>query len=182
MVDDMSSSFARLSVVPWATPEIWKSATHAIDHAWLRIRLHSKSCSITAMGIVRLYEIVDAPMSDLCAATCPTCEDACCFRANVWFDFKDLLYIRFSEQEWPPYQALSPESHHCRYLTANGCALPRRVRPFICIWYVCPAQKQVIANSTDGRFHRLLSHLETLKKERRIMEAQFIDAVRPDVR
>ena len=175
----MHSSFTPRFSAPWSEPKAWNEATSAIGGTRLQNRHDAERCSTTAKRILKLYRELDDPMSALCAVTCPTCNDSCCLRASVWYDFKDLLYIHFSGQDWPPHQALSIESRHCQYLTPNGCALPRSIRPFICIWYLCPSQKQMIIRCRDRGFKGLDAHLQSLKDERRLLEAQYIDAVDP---
>ena len=65
---------------------------------------------------------------------------------------------------------------------ALGCLLiPLIVRDDknICIWYLCPSQKQVIVRSRVRRFEGIDRSLTSIKEERLLLETQFIDTVAP---
>ncbi len=115
-------------------------------------------------------------MEDLCRQTCPSCSDICCRRAWVWLDFKDLLFLHLAEIAAPPQQLLREQGDRCRYAGPHGCSLQRLQRPFICTWYLCPAQSRILDRQPAEKQH-LSRTLQQLKSQRKRMETSYIQAV-----
>jgi len=162
-----------LSTVPWNTPATWREANdtlsttilaHASDlteihHLARRVRRHLES----------LFPLMDA----LCSETCPVCKDICCLRAWVWADFRDLLFYHLADVAPPEHQLLASTAGHCRFASPPGCRLDRIRRPFVCTWYMCPAQTRLL-NRQPAEKHGLLHILEQIKSDRQRMEDSFI--------
>lgn len=165
------------TAVPWHTPRLWLEATAAMAQTVRRRRANLSAASATANRIYGLVDSLDEPLTVLCTLTCSACQDVCCRRAKVWYDFRDLLFIQLSGQAQPPRQTLSQRSGRCRYLKNDGCALSRSRRPFICLWYLCPQQKKDLAIIQKGFYVEFHERIDAIKKERRLLEVQFVAGV-----
>lgn len=163
-----------INSIPWHTPDLWRAVNEAIARPLATKPGSLASVVATARRMDRSIAFLDDHMTTLCTATCSTCRDICCQRAKVWYDFKDLLFIHFSGRPYPPGQALSHIGDQCRYLGPSGCMLPRTRRPFICLWYLCPRQKSSLS---QGVRNALDAHLEMIKKDRRLLEDQFVAGI-----
>lgn len=116
-----------------------------------------------AHEIARLFLEMADEMEQISQLTCPQCSDICCLRATVWYDIKDLLYIYYYSKELPRSQIWRRPDGACCYLGEYGCSLERSLRPFICTWYICPAQKDVLHS---GLFiHKHLEKIKQLREE-----------------
>ena len=115
-------------------------------------------------------------MNRLCRKTCPDCMEVCCRRAWVWADFKDLLFLHLADIPLPERQLVCRQGDHCRYGSPGGCRLDRIQRPFVCTWYLCPAQTRILRKQ-PAEAERLLNTLQQIKIQRRRMENTFIRAV-----
>lgn len=163
--------------IPWQTPELWRTANAVLSDSIRKKGSAMLPAVATAEQIGRRIEILDRVMEGLCAQTCPACGAICCRHATVWFDFKDTLFLHLVGAELPPGQAVTRSGPPCRYLSSNGCVLPRLCRPFICLWYLCPAQKQILTSMESGAFGDLAVQLEALKHDRRRLEDQVVEAL-----
>jgi len=67
----------------------------------------------------------------------------------------------------------------CRYLTDTGCSLPRVARPWICTWYLCPVQAELLRTRLPRQERRIAEAWQEIKASRKRMERAFIEAVRP---
>jgi len=163
----------------WSTPALWREANQAVSESIRR----NKRTMIAAMDLGQRIrariEVLDNPMNDLCARTCQDCQDSCCSRAKVWFDFKDLIYLHLGASAIPTDQSIASMDQTCRYLTGKGCVLPRVQRPFICTWYICAAQKDRLRHLPRSGAQFLLNSLDALKAGRRQLENLFIQSVVP---
>ena len=101
-------------------------------------------------------------LDELCMATCTYCPDPCCFSAYAWFDFRDLLFAHLNGLAVPPAQLMTDRKMICRYLGVRGCTLERISRPWICTWYLCPAQLGALR--ADAACGKKAVFLETAKK------------------
>ncbi|BBO76012.1 hypothetical protein DSCW_34290 [Desulfosarcina widdelii] len=133
-------------------------------------------CRRQARQTRRLLESLFPLMEDLCRRTCPDCTDICCRRAWVWADFRDLLFFHLAGISVPERQLVSRQGDHCRYAGPAGCRLDRLQRPFVCTWYICPAQTRLLDNRPGEKRH-LVSALEQIKTLRKQMEESFIRVV-----
>lgn len=159
--------------IPWRTPATWHEANtslaHALAHNSHRLPDTFRLARSLRRRLTALFPVMDA----LCARTCPDCADICCDRAWVWADFKDLLFLHLADIPRPREQLRSRRGERCRYGTPQGCRLTRLQRPFVCTWYVCPAQTQVLDRQPAVKTE-LTTALAAIKRDRRQMEAAFI--------
>ena len=164
--------------IPWHTPALWLEANatlgfllerHTPELEAPRQLAHQMRTQLTS-----LFPIMDG----LCHTTCPACSEVCCQHASVWIDFKDLLFFHLAAIPVPDSQLLSRRGERCRYATTDGCRLDRLQRPFVCTWYLCPAQSQCLREQHD-RWHTTQTCLQQIKHFRHRMEMSFIQATHP---
>ncbi|BBO69323.1 hypothetical protein DSCA_32530 [Desulfosarcina alkanivorans] len=167
---------APLSAIPWNTPALWCEANASLADA---LRTHWSALAGNhrqARQARRLLESIFPRMDILCEQACPACTDVCCQRAWVWADFRDLLFFHLAGIPPPERQLLSQPGDHCRYAGPDGCRLERLQRPFVCTWYLCPAQMRHL-RQTPAEMKKVSESLQLIKRLRREMEASFIEAV-----
>lgn len=165
-----------LNFIPWQKPEEWQEVeqfirtidqAHKTDFGML--------CSI-AKSIRRLFERLSDPMDALCSATCVNCGDICCKKATIWYDFKDLLYLYFAFDGLPEAQITKNKGccdNYCTHFTGTGCTLSRLKRPFVCTWYLCPAQKQAMAFMGEQHDLMIQEKIDNIKILRSQIEWEF---------
>ena len=162
--------------VPWHSHITWQEANTSLSTSLKRNWSALNDCRGHAGQLRHLLEHLFPLMEDLCRQTCPDCPDICCRRAWVWVDFKDLLFMHLADITLPPQQLLRNQGDRCRYVGPAGCQLDRLQRPFICTWYLCPAQSRLLDRQPTGKRH-LSRTLEQIKKHRKRMEQSYILAV-----
>jgi hypothetical protein len=162
---------------PWDSPSAWRAVTTAFDHhlSLSHFRRLSK-VRRKAGAVLRLMARLDRPMDTLSQVTCPQCEDPCCRRATLWYDFVDLLVMASTCQPWPPGQPMAAGGAQCRYLGQAGCLLPRIQRPWICTWYLCPRQTAQLEATCPSQRVAITRMVAGVKQLRRALEDAFIDA------
>ncbi len=128
-------------------------------------------------GIAEKIARINTDLDVLCQSACVDCENICCSRATIWFDFKDLLYLYLSSCKFPQKQIRKNRNLSCSCLTPSGCSLKRRDRPFVCTWYICPKQNKILKDREVGHRDRILKVLQEIKKERKQLEVMFLQAV-----
>jgi hypothetical protein len=170
---DMDS---RLLSVPWRTRALWQEANTCLATAIRQNQPILDESQRQAQRVGRLLELVFPLMNRLCQSTCPNCTNVCCRRAWVWADFRDLLFYHLTDVTPPDYQLLESTAGHCRFASPHGCRLERIRRPFVCTWYLCPAQTHLLLEQPTDK-HRLASVLHGIKEQRRQMEDAFIQAM-----
>jgi hypothetical protein len=162
---------------PWAHPPSWRAVTAALDH---HLRLpcirHHRMVRKKAGAILDLIRRLDRPMDALARATCPQCENSCCRRATLWYDFVDLLVMGINGQPWPAGQPMRARGETCRYLGQAGCRLPRIWRPWICTWYLCPRQMEHLNAAPSGEGSAITRRIAEVKLLRKALEGAFIHA------
>ena len=168
--------YTHIPPIPWNTPVLWQAANDHLNQDVMRNR-HRLNEAIEAAKsakhqIASLFPLMDG----LCQQTCPTCTDNCCLRARVWADFRDLLFYHLAEIPVPDCPLLSQENEHCRHAGPRGCRLHRLQRPFVCTWYVCPPQMELLKAQPEEH-RRLVATLQQIKTHRRSMEDLFIQAI-----
>jgi len=175
----------KLNTIPWANIEEWKEANNSI---YKIIDLHKKRLNEIfelSLKIKSSYESIFPMMDSLCYETCLHCPDPCCISAKIWFDYKDLLFLNLSACEnYKPEnfglaltlsQPISNLNNMCRYLNPQkGCTLSRIFRPFICTWYLCPAQKSNLRKKDKFITERFFSSLEFIRSARKQLEEEMI--------
>lgn len=164
-------------IPPWPTPGLWQAANQSMAFAIHRHRDRLQDAVALAQQIRSNMEALGPLMHELCEQTCPACTDHCCRRATVWFDFKDLLTLHMLGEALPPGQLIGQAHRTCRYLGIEGCVLPRIQRPFVCTWYICAAQKEVLHPRPLYQKQFLGNRLEALKNGRDKLEYMFIRSV-----
>jgi hypothetical protein len=162
--------------VPWNTPTLWTEANASLARSAAGNRHRLTDAYQTADRLRDLLLSIFPIMDDLCQQTCPDCTDICCQHAWVWADFRDLLFWHLAGIPVPDHQPLSRRGEHCCYTSSRGCRLERLQRPFVCTWYICPAQTRLLQGHPEQQA-RLSAVLQQTKDERRQMEDQFIQAV-----
>jgi hypothetical protein len=162
---------------PWAATEQWRAANSALARAVDRHKTKlgpAEEIALTLQGcLVSLFDRLD----DLCEATCPHCPDPCCLSARIWVDFKDLLFLHLAGQAIPAAQLISGRCTPCNGIGHKGCTLPRLSRPWVCTWYLCPAQTLRLhrrPGSDQAFFSETVIAIKTLRNK---MEDAFIRAV-----
>lgn len=162
--------------IPWRHQQEWNQIL-PFFHASCRNNAGVRKAAKIAMEIAGKIAAVDDCLQELCRQTCPSCQENCCARANIWYDFRDLLFLFLLNEEWPGGQIVKKENHGCMHLTAKGCRLERLGRPFVCTWYICPAQKakrRMLPYAEYGGFYSLLQEAQSDRKE---METVFISGL-----
>jgi hypothetical protein len=109
---------------------------------------------------------LDAVMVRYCEATCPSCEDPCCHGLQVFYNRTDLLWLLALDEHFPPGQTRRGPTEPCRYLTQNGCILPRMLRPYVCVWFLCEAQVNLLRDEPalfQRHFVRVLEEMRILR-------------------
>ena len=163
--------------IPWQNQKQWQALTPFFD----TIRnLHHKDLNPVyqqADTIRQLFISLSRPMDELCAVTCIHCQDICCKKATIWFDFKDLLYLYFAFGRLPDTQISKNKDRvgHCQccHFSNTGCLLSRLERPFVCTWYLCPDQKQALMSGDDVKSEVFMATINRIKGLRTEMESQF---------
>jgi hypothetical protein len=164
-------------IPPWPTGELWREANAAVA---ILLKQSAETIGVAKRLSHRIRDgihALDGPMAALCAATCPACQDPCCRRATVWFDFIDLIHLHLSGEAIPPAQINPADGVACRYLAREGCTLPRGRRPFICTWYVCPEQTHLLRRQPGMDGGMVLRNLAAIKAYRGKMEGLVIGSV-----
>lgn len=168
----------RSPFIPWSEPGKWREANASLaktlaSHGHVLAGLTAAALRIK-QGILNLEGL----FSGICSQSCPVCDNNCCQRATIWYDFRDLLYLQLTDQKIPPTQTLTHDAPVCRYLAKAGCILARPVRPFICLWYVCADQKVLLDQMSPGQSQNLQHRLALLKQARKQIEASFFALLR----
>jgi hypothetical protein len=96
----------------------------------------------------------------------------------VWIDFRDLLFLHLLEEPVPPCQATSDPKEACPFLSHHGCRLPPRIRPWMCIQYICPTQRAVLNRKGRPTAAALFGKIERIDMQRVKMEAEVIRRIK----
>lgn len=161
---------------PWSSNAQWSEAHWTIQYLLQR---HHRSLSRSkelASSINSRLNLLFPLMESLCKVSCTECRTCCCRQAKPFFDFKDLLYLHLREENIPVGQPIGSDDDYCRYLAQDGCLLPRTSRPWICTWYTCPAQINLLPDEHWDR-SELDRQLRAIKKRRGMLEQEFIRVV-----
>ncbi|MCB2147467.1 MAG: hypothetical protein KQI81_13410 [Deltaproteobacteria bacterium] len=157
-------------VVP-LTPQ-WQESNCALARLLAIHRRALGKAIAVAVEIRRDIDELTPLMAALCRRTCRFCPEPCCISNTVWIDFRDLLFLHLLEEPIPPCQATSGPDDPCPFLSHHGCRLPPRIRPWMCIQYVCPAQRAVLKKRGRPAAASLLGKIERIEKNRVRMEAE----------
>ena len=160
--------------IPWNSKSLWQEVNKSMSHT---VGLHRRPLN-EAVGMAK--EILSdlqstfSLMDDLCAKTCPKCPEPCCQSAKLWYDAKDLVFLHLNGIDIPDAQPLAHYDDTCRYLGFKGCTLPRRSRPWICIYYLCPVQTARLRKKSREQFRALDRLLEKIKNDRKKLENEYV--------
>jgi len=166
---------------PWADAPHWAAVNHTIGY-WLAKRPAAmRRVSRLAGRLQSRMDDLDPQMRALSRSLCHDCAAPCCAHAKPWFDLADLLRLHLCRLPLPPGQPIGSVHERCRYFGPKGCGLPRRIRPWICTWYLCPAMKRALNRNGAESVQRAVAALDTVKNLRRRMETAFIDTLAADV-
>lgn len=123
--------------------------------------------------IAGLIQAVDPLMTAYCRLTCPACSDPCCNGRKVFFNRADLIYLAAIGETGVPGQTRCGQGHPCRYLCGDGCRLSRRTRPYVCVWFLCEPQMELLQGE-PARFQRSFTEtLQEIRHARLMLEALF---------
>ena len=163
----------------WETPAEWREAQTGLDH---HLKIYSgldEDVRQKAAAIAGKIEGLDSLQDTLCARTCPACKDPCCRRATVRYDFRDLIFLHLVQKGLPMGQPISGGDTGCSCLGENGCELDRMMRPFMCTWYLCPAQVELLRHAEPWRQYGILERLREIQGDRKELEKGFLKLVAP---
>lgn len=131
-----------------------------------------------AMEIRRKIGELAPLFASLCRRTCRFCPEPCCINNTVWIDFRDLLFLHLIKEPIPPCQATADPGEACPFLSHRGCRLPPRIRPWMCIQYICPTQWAVLKKKGRPTAAALLGKMERIEKKRYIMEMEVVRRIK----
>ena len=165
---------SNIPMVPWGRYPEWREANQSIQYLCRRYGRQLEPAAGLARQVKNQYETLSPLMDELCMVTCRICKAPCCRHAKIWYDERDLLMFHLVRMVPPPSQVISTLRDTCCYLGKNGCTLPRPSRPFICTWYVCPAQHDHVRGKKGNCRNRLMEMIQEIKQLRIRMENVFI--------
>lgn len=163
-------------VVP-LTPR-WQESNCALARLLSGHRRVLEKATAVAEEIRRGIDELAPSMAALCRQTCRFCPEPCCIGNTVWFDFRDLLLLHLLEAPIPPCQAASDPGEACPFLSHRGCRLPPRIRPWMCIQYICPTQRAVLNRKGRPTAAALLGKIEGIEKKRVRMEVEVVRRIK----
>lgn len=158
---------------PWHTAEQWREINVTFGYLKRRYGTELNRAQTLAVELQARLTSIFSLMDELCRCTCLSCPKPCCQAATVWFDFQDLLFLHLAGHSPPISQPLHSNGGRCRFLDPGGCRLPRILRPWICTWYLCPAQTSVLhkhRRCLDDAFLQI-------KRFRGLMEDEFVSVI-----
>ena len=162
---------------PWVHPAQWLQANDALTRLCAARSSELGALRHEAAQLLKGLEFLFQVLDQLCAETCAFCKDPCCLHARPWFDFKDLVFMHVAALSVPLSQVLTDFSSPCRFAGPQGCTLPRLSRPWICTWYICPAQKELLGRVPAPVRSGFQKGLEEIKEGRKRLEDGFIALV-----
>jgi hypothetical protein len=162
---------------PWGSSTAWQEANRSIDIHIHRYRAElGPTVAIARETHSRLASIFPF-LKDLCMATCRCCPESCCLTASPWYDFRDLLFLHLNCLEIPRSQPIHDYKDTCCYLSPRGCKLSRITRPWICTWYLCPAQTANLKKRNRRQWETIKRTVSEIKGGRQQLEVEFIRVI-----
>jgi len=151
---------------PAATAVVWlepcsRALVAVSDDDRVRHAAHLRQVAAEGMAIDR-SRLAEASADDSHPQSghlCSHCGGRCCQHGAAWHAFIDITVLRQWTDDHPgrtldnaveAYVDALPTAHvhgACLYQTAQGCALPRERRAWICNGYACAALQQVQAEA-----------------------------------
>lgn len=156
----------------------WQHSNCDLKRLLNRHRPSLGKAAATAGTIRRGIDELIHTMEALRRRTCRFCPEPCCITNTVWFDFRDLLAMHLLDEFLPTRQAATEPGEPCPFLSHHGCRLPWRMRPWMCVKYICPAQQTLIKR--DGRLDptAIADRIGRIEEQRFRMEAEVLDRIR----
>ncbi len=167
----MDENRAKPSLIPWIHGYEWSQVLLSMSRSIAAMGAKQEPLRKTAEQITMVYRRIDRDIENLCQKSCSTYLAVCCLHATVWFDLPDLLYFYLSNGTFPDRQIYRRTDGSCCRLSPSGCNLPRLQRPFICTWYICAGQKELIEPGMD-----IVARVNTIKDLRKRLEQQYISS------
>ena len=162
---------------PWGPVSAWQEVNLSIDfHIKRYYSRLGPVLQIAREAYIRLESIFPS-LDNICRLTCPRCPDACCLSASPWFDWRDLIFLHLNRLSIPPTQTISGYTDTCCYISHKGCTLPRATRPWICTWYLCPAQTANLNAANIGQRQCLSRVFAEIKALRLGLEDEFVRVI-----
>jgi hypothetical protein len=96
------------------------------------------------------------------ARVCPSCEKPCCKRVQYLFDEKDVIFAKVWGRNGVPTKKRKGK-RGCPFLSATGCLLTPKARPFTCHRYLCSTLEEEMAESDSGLVQRLTEGFRVLE-------------------
>ncbi len=156
----------------------WQESNLALARLLANHRRGLDKAIAVALEIRRGIDELAPCMAALCSRTCRFCPDPCCITNTVWIDFRDLLLIHLLKAPIPPCQATADPGDACPFLSHRGCQLPPRIRPWMCIQYICPTQRALLKKKGRLTGAALLGKINRIEKKRVRMEAEVVGRIR----
>ena len=162
-------------------PILAANPVHSVETLARLVAVHRRALgkAITmAVEIRRGIDELTPLMAALCNRTCRFCPEPCCIGNTVWIDFRDLLFLHLLESPIPACQATSNPQDACPFLSHHGCRLPPRIRPWMCIQYICPTQRTVLKRRGRPNSAALLAKIKRIEKKRIVMETEVVRRIK----
>lgn len=160
---------------PWKDAESWREANRTIALLTARYDGAMQETRQIVRSLYRNMFSLFPLLDELCMVSCRYCPEPCCLSAYAWFDFKDLLFIHLNGLAIPPAQLMTDRKMICRYLGGRGCTLDRISRPWICTWYLCPTQMNVLRQDrAKAKKSFFIETAAEIRSKRKKLESAFI--------
>ncbi len=168
--------------VAWSAPRGEESSLYReplSDAAWrealrrARLGMRDRDQTVLASIVARIDDAIgwlDPVMTRYCEQTCPTCEDPCCRGKRIFFNLADVLVLAARNDWIPPGQTRSMDGEPCRYLVQTGCTLKRAYRPYVCVWFLCEPQMELLAQESVKFQRAFLKAMEAVRAGRLALE------------
>ena len=161
----------------WQNDRLWQAAVATLRYLIHRHRHQLGGVKACAMRVETLVRRLEPAFDMLGREICTECTAPCCLTADVYYDFRDLLFLLLTGQAMPPEQPKHQQAGVCRYLGPEGCRIPRLERPWICTWYVCAKQKRLMKVHPEIDGGHLPSVIAQIGRLRKQTEALFVDII-----
>lgn len=157
--------------------ETWPQLEELITQA-MNTSPASGRLQLMSKNIATLFVEIEEPLNELCNLSCTNCSEPCCTKATVWYDLKDLLFIYLTTGTFPDRQVSRNCNGACAQLTPSGCNAGRACRPFICTWYICASQKEIIkSQKSDLPAKDVTATIKVIQSRRKELENIFLRTI-----
>jgi hypothetical protein len=151
----------------------WSQSNQTLHQVVGGHRTEFGKAAAVAEKIRRRLESLFPLLDELNRRTCPFCPEPCCITNKVWFDFIDLIFMHLVETQIPAMQLCADTHEPCRFLSHQGCRLPRLIRPWACTQYLCSTQRSILSSSDSSRRDGLNAGLQSIHDARLELEDIF---------